>query len=283
MKRTFLAGILALMILLLALPGVVSAADLKVEGSILPSAPVAVFSATPVIGGLAPLSVSFTDASTPVGNIDTWKWEYRITGSTTWTEFSTEQSPSFDFNPGYYDIRLTVSNAAGSDDETKTKFIAVSAGPLPLTTKQSSTVSGDLFFSAVQPTPYPSQPNTGVTQEATFNFAPSGYTNVEYARLYTMVYVAGTDNRECVVTVSFDGNNDGTYETVLDNAVTLNTPSQTNGNIWWQGDHINRVYSDYVMFYDVKDYITDGAVKAKVQTGPHASTVDGRITVPSLL
>lgn len=224
MKRTFLAGIIALMILLLALPGVVSAADLKVEGSILPPAPVAVFSATPVIGGPAPLSVSFTDASTPVGNIDTWKWEYRITGSTTWTEFSTEQSPSFDFNAGYYDIRLTVSNAAGSDDETKTKFIAVSAGPKRLTTVQSGTVSGDLYVGAFQTIPWASQ-TSYVTNTFDQPFTLPAYTNIQWARLYTVVYGSNTDAREGSVTVKFDGNGDGSYETTL-GTETLSTVSE---------------------------------------------------------
>lgn len=284
MKPMTFLGVIAL-IMLLALPGAVMAADVTVSGSILPDAPTAAFSASPTIGAQT-LSVFFTDASTPADNIDEWIWEYRVTGTDTWIAFdeSTEQDPTQDFDAGYYDIRLTVTNAAGSDEEIKLKYIKVSPGPLLVTNKQSGTVSGDMYFSAVQPTPMPSQPqNTGVTQEAEFAFAPSGYTTIEYARLYTMVYVAGTDTRECVASVSFDGNNDGTYETVLENAVTLNTESMTNGNVWWQGDHINRVYSDYVMFYDVKDYITTGTVKAKVQTTPGASNMDGRIKYLALV
>jgi len=154
---------------------------------------------------------------------------------------------------------------------------AVSAEELPLTTNASGTVSGDLYVDAQQPTPFGSQPqNTGVTQEATFDFASSGYTDIEYAKLYTMVYVAGTDNRECNVDVSMDGNNDGTYETALD-TVTLNTASSNNGDVYWQNDHINRVYSDYLLFYDVKDYIQNGIINVKVQTTPGAANMDGRI------
>ncbi|MDI6644141.1 MAG: DUF3344 domain-containing protein [Methanobacteriaceae archaeon] len=154
---------------------------------------------------------------------------------------------------------------------------AVSAEELPLTTNGSGTVSGDLYVDVQQPTPFGSQPqNTGVTQEATFDFGSSGYTDIEYAKLYTMVYVAGTDNRECNVDVSMDGNNDGTYETALD-SVTLNTASNTNGDVYWQNDHINRVYSDYLLFYDVKDYIQNGIINVKVQTSPGAANMDGRI------
>ncbi|MGC9516171.1 MAG: DUF3344 domain-containing protein [Methanomicrobiales archaeon] len=154
---------------------------------------------------------------------------------------------------------------------------AVSAAELPLSTNGSGSVSGDLYVDAQQPTPFGSQPqHTGVTQEATFDFGSSGYTDIEYAKLYTMVYVAGTDNRECNVDVSMDGNNDGTYETALD-TVTLNTTSSGDGNVYWQNDHINRVYSDYLLFYDVKDHIQNGIVNVKVQTSPGATNMDGRI------
>ncbi len=284
MKKIIISGLIAL-IILLALPGAVSAGDnVVVSGSILPPAPVAEFSASPTVGA-TPLTVTFTDASTPVDYIDSWTWEYRLTGTTTWTVFSNEQEAELeDLDAGYYDIRLTVTNAAGSDDEIKTQYIRVSPGPLPLETIQSGSVSGDLYFNAVQQTPWNDQTkDIGVTQEVEFNFAPSGYTSIEWARLYTIVYVATTDNRECVVSVSFDGNNDETFETVLENAVTLNTASSGDGNVWWQGDHINRVYSDYLMFYDVKDSISSGSVKAKVQTAPGASNMDGRIKYIALV
>ncbi len=281
MKRTFLAGILALMILLLALPGVVSAADLKVEGSILPPAPVAVFSATPVIGGPAPLSVSFTDASTPVGNIDTWKWEYRITGSTTWTEFSTEQSPSFDFNAGYYDIRLTVSNAAGSDDETKTKFIAVSAGPKRLTTVQSGTVSGDLYVGAFQTIPWASQ-TSYVTNTFDQPFTLPAYTNIQWARLYTVVYGSNTDAREGTVTVKFDGNGDGSYETTL-GTETLSTVSDSTANVYPVNDHVDKQYLNYQIQYDVTSLISSQNLKAQVVCTPVASNFDARINEVTLI
>ncbi|GAB4315625.1 MAG: hypothetical protein Kow0019_15860 [Methanobacteriaceae archaeon] len=160
---------------------------------------------------------------------------------------------------------------------------AVSAEELPLTTNNSGTVSGDLYVDAQQPTPFGSQPkDTGVTQEVTFNFGSSGYTDIQYARLYTMVYVAGTDNRECNVEVSMDGNNDGNYETALD-SVTLNTASSGDGNVHWQNDHINRVYSDYLLFYDVKNYIQNGIVNVKVQTSPGAANMDGRIKYIALV
>ena len=93
----------------------------------------------------------------------------------------------------------------------------ISAAELPLTTNQSGTVSGGLYFNATQPTPFNEQTqNTGVTQEAVYNFAPSGYTNVTFAKFYTLIYTPTPEGRDCYVNVSFDGNNDGIYETILE-------------------------------------------------------------------
>jgi cobaltochelatase CobN len=160
-----------------------------------------------------------------------------------------------------------------------------SASELPVTTNHSGTVSGDLYVNATQPTPFNEQDlnSSGVTQEASFNFAPSGYTNVTYAKLYTLVYVAGTEYRECVVNVSFDGNNDGIYETILESGTTLKTPSSGDGTVYWQNDHISRVYSDYLLTYDVTSYINSGTVAAKVQTARGSSNMDGRIKYLALV
>jgi PKD repeat protein len=111
-----------LIFLFLGLPGTASAADLSVQGSILPAAPVAAFHASPTTG-FRPLSVTFTDDST--GTISTWKWEYN--SGSGWTEFgSGAQNPVYSFaTAGTYDIRLTATNTGGSDDETKLGYITV--------------------------------------------------------------------------------------------------------------------------------------------------------------
>ena len=84
--------------------------------------PVANFTATPR-SGTAPLVVTFTDTST---NIPTsWKWAYK-NATLGWTQFSTVQNPSYTFAAGTYDINLTTTNAAGSDDEIKNGYITVS-------------------------------------------------------------------------------------------------------------------------------------------------------------
>jgi C1A family cysteine protease len=87
-------------------------------------APVAAFIATPT-NGTAPLKVQFTDQSTNTPT--SWKWEYSTTGNG-WTEFSTSKDPSHTFTTaGTYSIRLTATNASGSDFETKMEYVIVSS------------------------------------------------------------------------------------------------------------------------------------------------------------
>jgi len=104
-----------------------------------PVKPVAAFTATPT-SGYAPLTVQFTDLST--NNPTSWKWEYRKNPGT-WVQFSTAQNPSFTFNEtGFYSIRLTVTNAAGSNTVTRMNYIIVTRLPKPVANFVASPTSG---------------------------------------------------------------------------------------------------------------------------------------------
>ena len=79
--------------------------------------PVAAFSGTPT-SGEAPLTVSFTDEST--NSPTSWSWTFGDGGT------STAQNPSYEYaSAGTYTVELTVTNAYGSDTETKTDYITV--------------------------------------------------------------------------------------------------------------------------------------------------------------
>lgn len=84
-------------------------------------APVADFSASPVSVNLG-TGISFSDLST---NFPTsWSWDFNNDG----TIDSTVQFPFYVYpSAGTYTVTLTVSNSAGSDSETKTAYITVSA------------------------------------------------------------------------------------------------------------------------------------------------------------
>jgi beta propeller repeat protein len=84
-----------------------------------PNLPVADFSASPT-SGKAPLNVKFTDTST--GTPTKWKWDFGD-GTT-----STKQNITHKYSKaGVYTVKLTVTNAKGSNTVTKTDYIKVIA------------------------------------------------------------------------------------------------------------------------------------------------------------
>lgn len=80
--------------------------------------PVAAFTAD-VTSGTALLTVHFTDQSK--GSPTSWAWDFDNNGIVD----STEQNPAHTYAAGTYTVKLTVANAANSDDETKTNYITV--------------------------------------------------------------------------------------------------------------------------------------------------------------
>ncbi|MGK0205806.1 MAG: PKD repeat protein, partial [Planctomycetota bacterium] len=81
------------------------------------------FTVTPTTGAI-PLEVAFTDIS--VGTPTTWAWDFDNDG----TIDSTEQSPSFTYTtPGTYTVKLTASNAAGSNEVIKTDVLRAIGPP----------------------------------------------------------------------------------------------------------------------------------------------------------
>ena len=90
-----------------------------------PIAPIANFTAN-VTAGNPPLAVQFTDTSAGTG-ISAWSWDFNNDG----TVDSILQNPQITLtNEGSYNVSLTVTNAAGSDQEVKSDLITVTATPI---------------------------------------------------------------------------------------------------------------------------------------------------------
>ncbi|MBN2410385.1 PKD domain-containing protein [candidate division KSB1 bacterium] len=108
------AGVYSVNLTITGLPGTRS---LTKENyiTVLPPAPVAEFTATP-LAGIVPLTVKFTDASS--GNINSWFWDFG--DSTT----SNEQNPEHVFHvAGTYTVSLAVTGDGGSDTLKITDYI----------------------------------------------------------------------------------------------------------------------------------------------------------------
>jgi PKD repeat protein len=101
--------------------------DICVSGAtgyiIVGRAPNADFAAAPV-SGAPPLAVAFTDKSTGAAPLS-YKWDFGDGG----TSSATNPSHTYAAN-GVYSVTLTVTNAFGTDSETKNQLISVGLGPV---------------------------------------------------------------------------------------------------------------------------------------------------------
>ena len=175
-----------------------------------------------------------------------------------------------------------------------------------LTTTEQGEVNGGVYSHAVQKTPYGSQEPGGNLEEVSFNITNKQESNINYqsnsgenqqtttpsikdvdnARLYTMVYVQGTNNRYgAIINVTLDGDNDGSYETVLENNRVLQIQSSTDGTVYTVNENITRVYSDYLLSYDIAKYIKADTINVHVQTysGTDMGFADAKIKCIGLL
>ena len=150
-------------------------------------------------------------------------------------------------------------------------------GGIPPTTVMEGTVSGGVYFDSYYGTGTQANKNP-ITIDKTFTLP--GYTDVEWAMLLTTVY-CGTmqDNQQGVATVTFNGASIGDE--------TLNVPfvykdDGGDGHVW-VNDHVVRVTSDYMMWYNVTDLVQAGDNTASVHTEQIDSTFDGRIKLITLI
>ncbi|MEM2124217.1 MAG: DUF3344 domain-containing protein, partial [Methanolinea sp.] len=155
-------------------------------------------------------------------------------------------------------------------------------GGTPLSTVTSGVVSGGLFIDATPP------PFGPTDVDKTFSLPPEDV-EIAWARLYVAVYSGHMKNNyEGTVTVSFDGDGDGTFETVL-GTENLDTPGgytypgeEGSGTIE-VNDHCTRVTSDYLLWYDVTDLISSPTPAARVVTQKVNASFDGRIKMLTLV
>jgi hypothetical protein len=150
-------------------------------------------------------------------------------------------------------------------------------GGIPLTTVKEGVVSGgvyvDSYYGAGNQVNY-----KPITIDKTFTL-PS-HTDVEWAMLLTTVYCGHMQNNyEGTANISFNGNAIGDE--------TLNVPFtfKYDGGSGYVNvnDHVSRVSSDYMMWYNVTDLIQTGVNTASVHTEQINAKFDGRIKLITLI
>ena len=166
-------------------------------------------------------------------------------------------------------------------------------GGMPLTNVEEGVVSGGVFndnYYYNVGDQY--DQNSYVPNTVNKTFTLPSFENVEWAMLMTTAYV-GTmqNNRQGTANVTFN-------DVVLGNEI-LNVSFNyiinggndnsafdghgTNESYKMLNDHVNRVTSDYVMWYDVTDLVEVGDNNASVHTAQIDSNFDGRIKLVTLV
>lgn len=153
-------------------------------------------------------------------------------------------------------------------------------GGIPLQTVSHGVVSGGLYYDTYPGFDYWS---------AHKSFSLPQHTTIEWARLYVGVYCGHMQkNKVGTTTVNLDTNGDGKNDVLL-GTEQMNVPYSYPGE---RGKgpvdlgHGNRVTSDYLFWYDIKDQITGNRVGVDVKTAPVSSSeepIDGRIKFIALV
>lgn len=179
------------------------------------TAPTADFTADPTSGN-APLTVQFTDTSTGEG-ITAWTWDFGDPDSGA-DNMSTVQNPLHIYaTPGFYTVTLTVTNAAGTDEEVKTDFITVSdatgapvanftaditngLAPLTVTFTDTSIGEGITAWSWDFGDPASGANNTSTAQNPSHQYASPGTYTV--ALTVTNEFGSDTETKTAFITVT---------------------------------------------------------------------------------
>jgi len=150
-------------------------------------------------------------------------------------------------------------------------------GGIPPTTIKEGEVSGGVYFDSYYGTG--GQVNYGpITIDQKFTLPD--YTDIEWAMLLTTVYCGHMrNNYRGTAGITFNG-------AVLGNE-TLDVPfvyKEFGGDGYvWVNNHVARVTSDYMMWYDVTDLVQAGDNTASVHTEQIDSRFDGRIKLITLI
>ena len=134
-----------------------------------------------------------------------------------------------------------------------------------LTTKASGTVTGGLYHNAIQNPSFDSSLYRKYQSDVTFNFTDD-YSNITTARLYAVLYDSRDEHSTYSINLTMDGNNDGEYETTIENNHYIGLATTPDSTVYKINDNITKVYTDYVLFYDVTDLINSNTVNVELNS-----------------
>ncbi len=217
-----------------------AAAAMACVAATLNNPPVADFSAnfTAVSAGG---SVVFTNLSTY--NPTSWNWTF--TGGTP-ASFNGQNPPSITYNtPGTYTVTLTATNANGSDTETKTGYIVVSAAAvcerINLPTPAGWTGSNYYTGATVGADGWINGMNVYLDKQKAMYFDASASPNTILNNVYVAFGVAYSANPSKIVPINIYDGTSGTPGTLLGstNLTMGQIMSDVNGGVYTEASFVN--------------------------------------------
>jgi hypothetical protein len=155
-------------------------------------------------------------------------------------------------------------------------------GGIPPKTIKEGEVSGGVYFDSYYGA-VGQDNNNPITIDKTFTLPE--YTDIEWAMLFTSVYCGSMQNNyQGTAKITFNGEDMGS-ETLN---VSFEYKADGGDGYAWVNDHVVRVTSDYLMWYNVTDLIQEGDNTASVYTINQTDTgidpnFDGRIKLVTLI
>ncbi len=183
--------------------------ETKIGYIVVTAPPIADFSADNTTPGIGQ-TVSFTDLS--IHGPTLWTWAFNPS-TVTFVEGTSaaSQNPQLQFDaPGAYSVELTVSNAAGSDTESKTDYVVVIYPPVAdfLANNTSPNAGDSVIFTDI---------SSNNPSAWSWVFIPS-----------TVSYLAGTSSESQNPKVQFETPGSYTIELTVENASGSDTETKTN-------------------------------------------------------
>ncbi|AWX31601.1 DUF3344 domain-containing protein [Methanosphaera sp. BMS] len=173
--------------------------------------------------------------------------------------------------PGTKTVSVVVDYLNGTTVEAYTGSVKVevyytTVASETLTTKATGTVTGGVYHNAIQNPSFDSSLNRKYQSDVTFTFADS-YSNITTARLYAVLYDSYQEHPTYSFNLTIDGNNDGEYETVLENEHYIGLESESSSSkVFKINDNITKVYTDYVLFYDITNYVNSNTINVELNS-----------------
>jgi len=257
------------------------------------NAPIANFTGTPTTGCNS-LTVTFTDQS--AGTPTTWNWSFP--GGVP-NAFAGQNPPAILYAaPGNYTVTLTVTNASGSDTETKTNYIVVNNCPPPVanfTGTPLNVCTGQAVFfldlSTNSPTGWSwsfpgGSPSTAIAQNPTVSYATPGVYNVTLTA--TNPYGSGSITKNAYITVTNCpvapvANFSAAPTTLCAGGAVTFTDLSTNTPNSWQWTFTGGTPATSILQNPVVTYATAGTYPVTLMAtngaGSNTVTMSGFITV----